>query len=108
MCYHGRRTMARPSTDPVAQRLRALFSTLKVGATAHCKYPKPPLPHAVIGWVLSYKGVTVRTYFSQQADKLDLLREFEATAREKGLLHKKAPQGTEPPREGNLPRKRTS
>lgn len=61
--------------------LRKLFSQLREPARAKCLYPKPPQRREVCGFALYYKKTLVREYYGR-----DLLKEFERTAREKGLM----------------------
>lgn len=61
--------------------LRALFKKLRPPARAICHFPKPPQRREVCGFSIFYRGALVREYFGKE-----LLKEFEITAREKGLM----------------------
>ena len=61
--------------------LRALFKKLRPPARAICHFPKPPQRREVCGFALFYKNTLVREYFGP-----DMLKEFERTAKEKGLM----------------------
>ena len=50
-------------------------------ARAICHFPKPPQCREVCGFSIFYKGALMREYFGKE-----LLKEFEITAREKGLM----------------------
>ena len=61
--------------------LRALFKQLRPPARAICHFPKPPQRREVCGFALYYKKTLVREYYGPEMQK-----EFERTAREKGLI----------------------
>lgn len=61
--------------------LRSLFKKLREPARAECLYPRPPQRREVCGFALYYKKTLVREYYGPE-----MLKEFERTAREKGLI----------------------
>ena len=67
-----------PETE---KALRDLFKKLRSPSRAICHFPKPPQRHEVSGFSIFYRGALVREYFGKE-----LIKEFEITAREKGLL----------------------
>ena len=77
--YNSRRDTMTPADTEAA--LRKLFLQLRTPARAKCLYPKPPQRREVCGIALYYKNTLVREYFGP-----DMLKEFERTAREKGLF----------------------
>ena len=62
------------------KELRALFKQLRPPARAICHFLKPPQRREVCGFSIFYRGALVHEYFGKE-----LLKEFEITAREKGL-----------------------